>query len=129
MTHPQDPRSRPTRPSGVTELQARIIAELGVRPSIDPAGEVRRRIDFLKQYLTSTPARGFVLGISGGQDSSLTGRLCALAVQELGEGYTFVAVRLPHHVQADEADAQLALKFIQAPEVVTMSVYSVCLLC
>ena len=108
--------------SGVTELQARIIAELGVQPSIDPAQEVRRRVDFLKTYLTSTPARGFVLGISGGQDSSLTGRLCALAVQELGEGYTFVAARLPHNVQADEADAQLALEFIQASETVTLNI-------
>ncbi|WP_407570294.1 ammonia-dependent NAD(+) synthetase [Deinococcus altitudinis] len=112
--------------SGVTELQPRIIAELGVQPSIDPAQEVRRRVEFLKSYLTSTPARGFVLGISGGQDSSLTGRLCALAVSELntepGEGYTFVAVRLPHNVQADEADAQLALDFIQAPESVTLNI-------
>jgi NAD+ synthase len=107
-------------------LQARIIAELGVRPQIDPAQEVRRRTDFLKAYLRQSPARGFVLGISGGQDSSLTGKLCALAVQELaGEGgdpYTFVAVRLPYHVQADEADAQLALEFIGAPETLTLNI-------
>ena len=111
----------------MSELQARIIAELGVQPVIDPAREVRRRTDFLKTYLLSTPARGFVLGISGGQDSSLTGRLCALAIAELsqtelGQGYTFVAARLPHHVQADEDDAQLALTFIQAPEVVTLDI-------
>jgi NAD+ synthase len=110
-----------------TELQARIVAELGVQPVIDAAQEVRRRIDFLKDYLRSTPARGFVLGISGGQDSSLTGRLCALAVeelngQELGEGYTFVAARLPYHVQADEDDAQLALTFIGAPETLTLNI-------
>ena len=106
----------------MSDLQARIIAELGVQPVIDPAREVRRRTDFLKTYLLGTPARGFVLGISGGQDSSLTGRLCALATAELGEGYTFVAVRLPHHVQADEDDAQLALNFIGAPEVVTLNI-------
>ncbi len=111
----------------MSDLQARIVAELGVQPVIDPAAEVRRRIDFLKSYLLGTPARGFVLGVSGGQDSSLTGRLCALAVAELGQaelgqGYTFVAARLPHHVQADEDDAQLALTFVAAPEVVTLDI-------
>jgi NAD+ synthase len=115
-----------TRPPGTTALQLRIIAELGVRPSIDAAQEIRRRVDFLKTYLTSTPARGFVLGISGGQDSSLTGRLCALAVSELNaelsENFTFVAARLPHNVQADEDDAQLALTFIRAPEVVILNI-------
>ena len=114
------------QPLGVSGLRASIIAELGVRPSIDAASEVRRRVDFLKAYLLSTPARGFVLGISGGQDSSLTGRLCALAISELGaergQGYTFVAARLPYHVQADVADAQLALSFIRAPEVVTLDI-------
>jgi NAD+ synthase len=113
-------------PPGTTALQLRIIAELGVRPSIDAAQEIRRRVDFLKTYLTSTPARGFVLGISGGQDSSLTGRLCALAISELnaelGENFTFVAARLPHNVQADEDDAQLALTFIRAPEVVILNI-------
>ena len=122
MTQTEDTQAPVLQGPGVTELQPRIIAELGVQPSIDPAQEVHRRVEFLKTYLTSTPARGFVLGISGGQDSSLTGRLCALAVSELGEEYTFVAVRLPHNVQADEADAQLALEFIGASEVVTLNI-------
>ncbi|HEY1106259.1 MAG TPA: NAD(+) synthase, partial [Agromyces sp.] len=55
------------------DLQARIIDELDVVPDIDPAAEVRSRVDFLKDYLRATGARGFVLGISGGQDSSLAG--------------------------------------------------------
>ncbi|GGR23953.1 ammonia-dependent NAD(+) synthetase [Deinococcus ruber] len=112
----------------MTEMQARIAAELGVQPHIDPAAEVRRRVDFLKQYLLSTPALGLVLGISGGQDSSLAGRLCTLAVQELNAEassktpFSFVAVRLPYNTQADEADAQLALSFIAAPEVMTLNI-------
>ena len=115
-----------TTQTALSALQTRIIAELGVRPSIDAAQEVRRRTDFLKAYLRTTPAGGFVLGVSGGQDSSLTGKLCALAVAELnaelGGPYTFVAVRLPYHVQADEADAQLALEFIGAPETLTLNI-------
>ena len=60
----------------------------------------------------------FVLGISGGQDSTLAGRLAQLAMEEMraetGDvSYQFIAVRLPYGVQADEADAQKALAFIQ----------------
>ena len=62
------------------DLQARIIEELHVEPVVDPADQVRRRVDFLKAYLAASGAKGLVLGISGGQDSSLAGRLCQLAV-------------------------------------------------
>ncbi|BEL03554.1 ammonia-dependent NAD(+) synthetase [Actinoplanes sichuanensis] len=106
-------------------LRAQIIAELGVKSSIDPADEIRQRVGFLKDYLRSTPATGYVLGISGGQDSTLTGRLCQLACEELradGVAATFVAVRLPYGVQADEADAQIALGFIRPDRVVTVDV-------
>ena len=97
-------------------LRQRISAELGVRPEIEPGAEIRRRVEFLKDYLRSTPAQGFVLGVSGGQDSTLAGRLCQLAAEELradGRPASFVAVRLPYGVQADEHDAQVALAFIR----------------
>ncbi|SDM23858.1 ammonia-dependent NAD(+) synthetase [Allokutzneria albata] len=106
-------------------LRERILAELAVKPTIVPKVEVRERVDFLKDYLRSTPAKGFVLGISGGQDSTLTGRLCQLASEELreeGHEATFVAVRLPYGVQADEQDAQTALEFIKPDRVVTVNV-------
>ncbi|CAN5570198.1 ammonia-dependent NAD(+) synthetase [soil metagenome] len=107
------------------ELQAEIIATLCVSPQIDPAAEVERRVQFLIDYLAEAHADGLVLGISGGQDSSLAGRLCQLAVQrvrESGGRATFTAVRLPYGVQADEADAQLALTFIDADEIVTFNI-------
>jgi NAD+ synthase len=106
-------------------MQAQIISELGVRPTVDPGEQVRLRIDFLKDYLGSTGAAGLVLGISGGQDSTLCGRLCQLAVEELraaGRTAAFTAVRLPYAVQADEADAQLALGFIRPDRVLTFDV-------
>ncbi|WP_426989496.1 ammonia-dependent NAD(+) synthetase [Pseudarthrobacter sp. Y6] len=99
------------------ELQAEIIAEMGVQPRIDPAGEVRKRVTLLKEYLKATGTKGFVLGISGGLDSSLAGRLAQLAVEELeaeGVDANFVAVRLPYGEQHDEDDAQAALDFVQA---------------
>ncbi|MGW6695276.1 ammonia-dependent NAD(+) synthetase [Rhodococcus sp. NPDC054953] len=106
-------------------LRARILQELGAKPTIDPAAEIRDRIDFLKAYLRSTPAKGFVLGISGGQDSTLAGRLCQLAAEELraeGRGAEFVAVRLPYGVQADEHDAQVALTFIEPDRSITVNI-------
>ena len=109
----------------MTSLQARIIADLNTQPTIDPAGQIRRRIEFLKEYLKASHAKGLVLGISGGQDSSLAGRICQLAVAELradGIEAQFVAVRLPHGVQHDEDDAQLALDFIEADREVTFNI-------
>jgi len=105
--------------------QARIIADLHVQPTIDPATEVERRVGFLADYLTTTGASGFVLGISGGQDSSLAGRLCQLAVERLAASCVeagFIAVRLPYAVQADEDDAQLALSFIQPSDAITFDI-------
>ncbi|MCT1617443.1 ammonia-dependent NAD(+) synthetase [Kocuria marina] len=107
------------------ELQAQIIAELGVSPQIDPEREARRRVDFLSDYLKATHTAGFVLGISGGLDSTLAGRLAQLAVEKLREDEIeaeFVAMRLPHGIQHDEADAQAALEFIQPDRVITYDV-------
>ncbi len=107
------------------ELQARIIAELNVSPTIEPALELRRRAQFLVDYLRRTGAKGLVLGISGGQDSSLAGRLCQLAVEQLaadGHPATFLAVRLPYAVQRDEDDAQLALEFIRPQSSATFNI-------
>jgi NAD+ synthase len=107
------------------DLQARIIDELHVNPVIDPVEQVRNRIAFLKSYLAASGANGLVLGISGGQDSSLAGRLCQVAVEELaaeGRPARFLAVRLPHGVQHDEADARVALDFIRPAEVVDFDI-------
>ena len=107
------------------ELQARIIADLNVAPTIDPAAEIRRRVDFVKDYVVTTGAKGLVLGISGGQDSSLAGRLCQLASEELtlaGTPCTFIAVRLPYNTQHDEDDAQLALTFIKPERAITFNI-------
>ncbi|MDO5743831.1 MAG: ammonia-dependent NAD(+) synthetase [Micrococcaceae bacterium] len=109
------------------ELQAVIIKEMGVKPQIDPAAEVRARIDFLKEYLTTTATKGFVLGISGGLDSTLAGRLAQLAVEQLraaGTEATFVAVRLPYGTQLDESDAQAAMEFVAADVERTINIES-----
>ncbi|MFE3890830.1 ammonia-dependent NAD(+) synthetase [Priestia sp. YIM B13446] len=110
------------------ELQKQIIEEMHVQKEINPVAEIRRSVDFLKSYMNKYPfLRSFVLGISGGQDSTLTGKLAQLAVNELNEEageerYQFIAVRLPYGVQADEADCQDALAFIQPTKSISINV-------
>lgn len=101
------------------DLQTKIIRELQVKPTIDPKEEIRLSVDFLKEYVKVHDFfKGFVLGISGGQDSTLVGKLAQMAVDELNEGqdlvnYKFIAVRLPYGVQQDASDVDDALAFIK----------------
>lgn len=112
----------------MSTLQQQIIEELKVKPEIDPQEEIRKTISFLKEYLVKHPfLEGFVLGISGGQDSTLAGRLAQLAVDELNEEsgeekYAFHAVRLPYGKQFDEHDAQDALDFINPTKTYTVNI-------
>ena len=109
-------------------LQQQIIEELKVVPSINAQDEIRRSIDFLKDYAkTYSFVKGFVLGISGGQDSTLVGKLAQLAVDELNaevgeQHYNFYAVRLPYGVQFDEADCNDALAFIKPSVTYTVNI-------
>lgn len=106
-------------------MQQRIVTDLNVSASIDPHAEIDARVGFLVDYARRTGANGFVLGISGGQDSTLAGRLCQLAVEQIAAGGAkaeFVAVRLPYAIQHDEDDAQAALSFIRAQRVVTFNI-------
>lgn len=109
------------------DLQQRVIDILQVKAKIDPKEEIRNRIDFLKSYIKKTGLRGYVLGISGGQDSTLAGRLTQLAMEELNEEegtkkYSFYAIRLPYGVQVDEEDAQATMDFIDPYERLTFNI-------
>lgn len=93
------------------EQQQAIITELGTRPTIDPEKEIAQRSQFLGDYLAATGLRGFVLGISGGQDSLLAGLLAKRAAH--AHGATFHALLLPYGNQADRNDAEMACAVIQ----------------
>lgn len=109
-------------------LQQQIIQELHVQPEIDPQKEIRVSVDFLKEYLKkNTFLEGYVLGISGGQDSTLAGKLAQMAVDELNkeletDRYKFVAIRLPYGTQFDEDDCQDALRFIGPTSTYTVNI-------
>lgn len=111
-------------------LQEKIIKSFKVKKKISVESEVRRSIDFMKEYLIKHPfLKTLVLGISGGQDSTLVGKLAQMAVEELRQetqnaAYQFIAVRLPYGHQMDEKDAMAALDFIQADQVLTVNIQS-----
>ena len=109
----------------MTDLRAEIIAELNVPAEFNAYAEIERRLAFLTDLLASSGAEGYVLGISGGVDSATAGRLCQLAVErarDKGGQATFIAMRLPYGVQADEHDAVRALDFIRPDETLIVDI-------
>lgn len=94
-----------------------MLREWGVQPTEDRDwdAEIAKRVQFLQQTLASAGRNRLVLGISGGVDSLVAGKLCQLAIDELktrDPDAAFIAVRLPYGVQADEGDAQASIAFI-----------------
>lgn len=112
----------------MSSKQREIIETLKVKPIIDVDEEIRLSIDFMKAYLKKHPfLKSLVLGISGGQDSTLVGKLAQLTVDELNkengeEQYVFIAVSLPYGVQFDESERQDALHFINPSQRVTINI-------
>ena len=106
--------------------QRQIAAELHVADEFDIAREIERRVAFLADYLRANAMTTYVLGISGGVDSSTAGRLAQLAVERLRDAHyedaRFIAMRLPYGVQHDEADAQQALAFIRPDDTLTVDI-------
>lgn len=108
-------------------MQTHIIEQLKVKPVIDPQAEIRTSVNFIKNYLIKYPFfKALVLGISGGQDSTLVGKLAQMAIDELNaetdQNYEFIAVRLPYGIQADEQDAMAAIDYIKPSKVVRVDI-------
>ena len=109
-------------------LQKEIIEFEHTKPEIDPETEIRRSVDFLKNYVKERSfLKTLVLGISGGQDSTLAGKLSEIAMTELRKetgdnSYQFIAVRLPYGEQADESDAMQAIEWMKADKVVRVNI-------
>ncbi|SFT04104.1 ammonia-dependent NAD(+) synthetase [Paenibacillus sp. BC26] len=90
-------------------LQDEIIKQLGVKPEIDPEQEIRRRVDFLKEYVRKSGTTGLLIAISGGIDSAVATGLCKKATDELsaetGKEYMTLGVFQPYGDQVDIADS------------------------
>lgn len=111
----------------MTTVQRKISERLHAQSCADVDTEIDRRVKFLQDYLVRTGAKGYVLGMSGGQDSTLAGKLAQMAVDALNAAaphgdYIFLAVRLPYGVQLDESDAQDAIAFIRPTRIVTVDI-------
>ncbi|MCR8850834.1 ammonia-dependent NAD(+) synthetase [Rossellomorea sp. SC111] len=109
-------------------LQKQIVEEMMVSPEINPQEEIRRSVDFMKAYLKKHSfMKSLVLGISGGQDSTLLGKLAQMAIDEMNQesgssDYAFYAVRLPYGEQGDAQDAIDAVEFINPSVSMTVNV-------
>ncbi|EJG5175486.1 ammonia-dependent NAD(+) synthetase [Staphylococcus pseudintermedius] len=111
----------------MSEMQAMIVAEMKVKPSIDSAETIKEMQHFIEQYLHAhTFVKTLVLGISGGQDSTLAGKLVQLAVENMrnasGRDVQFIAVKLPYGVQKDADEVEDALNFIQPDRILTVNI-------
>ncbi|MDQ1911545.1 ammonia-dependent NAD(+) synthetase [Paenibacillus sp. GD4] len=98
-------------------LQQEIIAKLGVKPEIDVDVEIRKRVDFLKEYVVKANVEGLLIAISGGIDSAVATGLCKMATDELtaekGREYKTVGVFQPYGEQADIADSYATAEAFQ----------------
>ncbi|SDZ55954.1 ammonia-dependent NAD(+) synthetase [Pseudomonas sp. NFIX28] len=112
----------------IDRTQECIARELGIDRQLARGGEaaeIARRVQFIQRVLHESGCRALVLGISGGVDSLLAGRLCQLAVEQMrgaGRDARFIAMRLPYKSQADESDAQASLDFIRPDEISTCNI-------
>lgn len=103
----------------MNELQKKMIKEMGVKKTINASEEIKKSINFIKAYFLKHPfLKTSVLGISGGQDSTLVGKLAQMAMEELrletgNSDYQFIAVALPYGEQKDKVDVEDVMSWIQ----------------
>ncbi|PHK49505.1 ammonia-dependent NAD(+) synthetase [Staphylococcus edaphicus] len=110
----------------MSNLQDIVVREMKVNPTIESKIETRNIIHFIKNYVQSHSfIKSLTLGISGGQDSTLAGKLCQMAVDELkeeGNECQFIAVKLPYGEQKDASEVEDALAYIQPDEIITVNI-------
>jgi len=109
------------------EIQFQIAKTLGVNRNFDVTFEISERVKFLEQMLISTNKTGYVLGISGGQDSCLAGRLAQMAINKLNGNfhtpkYKFLAINLPYKIQKDKKFVKDAIYFIDSTNYITLNI-------
>ncbi|CAH8768371.1 ammonia-dependent NAD(+) synthetase [Paenibacillus dendritiformis] len=107
-------------------LQEEIINRFGVKPQIDVDAEIRKRVDFLKQYVTNAGAKGLLIAISGGIDSAVAAGLCKRATDELsaesGQEYMTLGVFQPYGEQVDIADSYAVAEAFQLKHTVETNI-------
>ena len=110
-----------------TISREQILSEWAVAPTDGRnwPEEIEKRVRFLQEILMAARKTTLVLGISGGVDSLVAGRMCQLAVEGIRETVPeaqFIAVRLPYGTQMDEDAAQESINFIRPDRVDTVDI-------
>lgn len=108
-------------------LQKKIIKTLGIKHIIDFKLEIKQIIQFIKNYLKQSSMESLIIGISGGQDSTLTGKLCQISINELrheikNSKYKLFALRLPYGEQMDEKDCLDVIAFIKPDNIMNINI-------
>ncbi len=109
-------------------MQKKICDEMKVKREINVSEEIEARVNFIKESMKEANCKALILGISGGQDSTLCGKLCQIAIDQLNiedEQYKFYAIRMPYGVQSDEDDCQSALQFINPCQIIEYNIKNV----
>lgn len=110
----------------MSNLQDIVVKEMKVKPSIESKKWNTTYYPIYKNYVQSHSfIKSLTLGISGGQDSTLAGKLCQLAVNELkedGNDCEFIAVKLPLWWAKDAAEVEDALTYIQPDKIITVNI-------
>lgn len=107
------------------DLQPFIVNYEQVSPHLDIELTIRKRVNYIKQQLLASGLKNLIIGISGGQDSTLCAKLADIAIKELGEGYHLYLVRLPYGQQLDESDCQDVINWLDIKLVITYNIKEV----
>ena len=95
-------------------LQQDIIEKLGVKSQINVDEEIRKRVNFLKDYVDQSRSNGLLIAISGGIDSAVAAALCKQATDELsketGKDIETLGVFQPYGKQQDIEDSYAVAK-------------------
>ena len=100
-----------------------IADKMMVRRRINLEAEILWRAEFLNDYTNEYHLKCLVLGISGGVDSAVAGKLCKIATKldEFSDRW-FYALRLPYGNQADSEDADKVIRFLDPHRTITIDI-------
>ncbi|CAL4320254.1 NH(3)-dependent NAD(+) synthetase [Buchnera aphidicola (Neophyllaphis podocarpi)] len=106
------------------KMQKKIIKELKTKSIIYPFEEIENCIKFIQNFLLNNKnINALIVGISGGKDSTLVGKLCKKAIKRTkNKNFKLIALRLPYGKQLDEEYCKMALNFINPDIIININI-------
>ncbi|OQM34384.1 ammonia-dependent NAD(+) synthetase [bacterium endosymbiont of Pedicinus badii] len=111
-------------------MQKLIISQLNVKQKIFPETEFRGIKKKIQKYIQNNRnIKSLIIGISGGQDSTLTAKICQSAISEIrkkkSSSVFLIALRMPFGKQIDEKDCEKAINFINPDKIIKIDIKSI----